>query len=278
MRRVDPPKVDSKSEDVDDRLPKWETPTTKPKVDWETTIASHKKFVSALTEPPESAPFKSLKFPSSLLHVEADLKNKKLFKDEVLRTDAAGACGLAFVRCGEVAHATLGKGSDLVLAMKAAAEEGSSHDVASLREVLRASIVSLSTIKKEIEKVSLVGSRIAAGVFSQGTKEQRRMICDCTQVKSIKSSLEVLKPSLTHLFGDDESRINKALEATKYWQGTHGLQPYRPPKAPYYRPPDTQRGRGGRSKPYSKQKPSYRPRSAGKGPGPASKKGEGQKK
>jgi hypothetical protein len=129
-----------------------------------------------------------------------------------------------------------------------------------------------------VEKVSLVGSRIAAGVFSQGTKEQRRLICDSTQAKQIKSSLEVCKPSLTHLFGDDESRIDKALEATKFWQGTHGLQPYRPPKAPYFRSPDTQGGRGGRSKPYSKKKPSYRPRSGGKGPGPASKKGEGQKK
>jgi hypothetical protein len=195
-----------------------------------------------------------------------------------LRTDAAGVCGLAFIRCGEIAHATLGKGSDLILAMKAAAAEDSPHNADSLREVLRASLVSLDTIKKEVEKVSLVGSRIAAGVFSQGTKEQRHLICDSTQAKQIKSSLEVCKPSLTHLFGDDETRIDKALEATKFWQGTHGLQPYRPPKAPYFCSPDTQGGRGGRSKPYSKKKPSYRPRSAGKGPSPASKKGEGQKK
>jgi hypothetical protein len=266
-------------EDEDDRLPKWDTPSTKPKVDWETMISSFKKYVTSLTEPPESAPFKSLKFPSSLLHVEADLKQKKLFKDKVLRTDAAGACGLAFVRCGEIAHATLGKGSDLITAMKSAAAEDSPHDADALREVLRASLVGLATVKREVEKVSLVGSRIAAGVFSQGTKEQRRLVCDSTQVKSIKSSLEVCKPSLTHLFGDDESRIDKELEATKYFQGAHGLQSYRP-KAPYFRSPDSQGGRGGRSKPYTKkqQKSSYRPRSLGKGPGPAPKKGEGQKK
>jgi hypothetical protein len=162
--------------------------------------------------------------------------------------------------------------------MKSAAAEDSPHDADALREVLRASLVGLATVKKEVERVSLVGSRIAAGVFSQGTKEQRRLVCESTQVKSIKSSLEVCKPSLTHLFGDDESRIDKELEATKYYQGAHGLQPYRP-KAPYFRSPDSQGGREGRSKPYSKkQKSTYRPRSLGKGPGPAPKKGEGQKK
>jgi hypothetical protein len=122
MHRVDPPKeVKVKSEEEDDRLPKWDTPSTKPKVDWETSISVLKMTVSSLTEPPESASFRSLKFPASLLRAEADLRVKKTFKDEVLRTDAAGACGLAFIRCGEIAHATLGKGSKLILAMKSAA-------------------------------------------------------------------------------------------------------------------------------------------------------------
>jgi hypothetical protein len=277
MRRVDPPKKKEKSEDEDDRLPQWDTPVTKPKVDWESTISAYKKQVSALTEPPESAPFKSLKFPSSLLHVEADMKSKKLFKEEALRTDAAGACGLAFIRCGEIAHATLGKGSRLISAMKEAAAEGSPLDAVALREVLRASLTGLDTIKKEVEKVSLAGSRIAAGVFSQGIKEQRRMVCESSEAKKIKSSLEVCRPSLTHLFGDDESRIEKALEASKFSGSAYGHQTYRP-KAPYFPPSDSRGGRGGRSKPYDKRKSSYKPRSAGKGPGPASKKGEGQKK
>jgi hypothetical protein len=177
-----------------------------------------------------------LKFPSSLLHVEAELRAKKLFKDEVLKTDAAGACGLAFIRCGEIAHATLGKGSDLISAMKEAAADDSPLDADALREVLRASLVGLDTVKREVEKVSLVGSRIAAGVFNQGAKEQRRLVCEATETKKIKTSLEVCKPSLTHLFGDDESRIDKALEATKYYQGAHGLQAYRS-KAPYFPPP-----------------------------------------
>jgi hypothetical protein len=276
MRRVDPPKKKAKSEEEDDRLPKWDTPSTKPKVDWETSISTLKKTVTSLAEPPESASFRSLKFPSSLLHAEADLRVKNVFKDEVLQTDAAGACGLAFIRFGEIAHATLGKGSDLIMAMKSAAAEGSPQDADSLREVLRVSVGELDTIKKEVERVSLVGSRIAAGVFNQGTKEQRRLVCESTEAKHIKSTLEVCKPSLTHLFGEDESRIDKALEAAKY---THGLQPYRP-KAPYFRSFDSQEGRNRRSKPYFKpnKKSNFRPRSTGKGPGPASKKGEGHQK
>jgi hypothetical protein len=62
MRRIDPPKVKVKSEEEDDRLPKWETPSTKPKVDWETSSSTLKKTVSSLTEPPESAIFRSSKF------------------------------------------------------------------------------------------------------------------------------------------------------------------------------------------------------------------------
>jgi hypothetical protein len=107
-----------KSEEEEDRLPKWETPSTVPKVDWKTSISTLKKAVSTLTEPPESVIFRSSKFPPSLLHVEVDLKSNRAFKDEVLRMDAAGACGLAFVRCGEIAHATLGKSSKLIAAMK----------------------------------------------------------------------------------------------------------------------------------------------------------------
>jgi hypothetical protein len=64
MRQVDPPKeIKVKSEEEDDRLPKWDTPSTKPKGDCETSISALKKTVSSLTEPPESAPFRSLKFP-----------------------------------------------------------------------------------------------------------------------------------------------------------------------------------------------------------------------
>jgi hypothetical protein len=122
MRRINPSssKEKAKSKEEDDLLPKWDTPSSKPKVDWETSIAAMKKTVSALTEPPESDPFRSSKFPLSLLHAKADLRSKKAFKDEVLRTDAAGPCGLALICCGEIAHATLGKTSPLVSSIKAA--------------------------------------------------------------------------------------------------------------------------------------------------------------
>jgi hypothetical protein len=132
--------------------------------------------------------------------------------------------------------------------MKSAAAEGSPQDADSLREVLRVSLEELDTIKREVERVSLVGSKIAAGVFKQGIKEQRRLVCDSSEAKHVKSTLEVCKPSLTHLFGDDDSRIDKALEAAKF---SHGLQPYRP-KAPYFRSSDSQEGRNRRSKPYFK--------------------------
>jgi hypothetical protein len=69
-------------------------------------------------EPAESASFKLSLFPASLLHAEADLRSKKAFKEEVQRMDATGTCGLALVRCGELAHATLGKDSAVIIRMK----------------------------------------------------------------------------------------------------------------------------------------------------------------
>jgi hypothetical protein len=61
-----------------------------------------------------------------------------------------------------------------------------------------------------------VGSKIAAGIFNQGIEEQRRLVCDSPAAKAVKSMLEVCKPSLTHLFGDDDMRLDKALEAAKF--------------------------------------------------------------
>jgi hypothetical protein len=93
----------------DDRRPRWDAPSSVPKKEWKSTISNMKRASSTLTEPAESAPFRSSLFPGCLFHAEAELKPKKAFKDAVLKTDAAGACGLAHVRCGELAHAAFGK-------------------------------------------------------------------------------------------------------------------------------------------------------------------------
>jgi hypothetical protein len=72
-------------EDVD-HCPSWEpTPPTVTR-EWSRSISSMKKKVTTLTEVKEAALFRASEFPSSLLHVEADLKGKKPFKDE------RGAC------------------------------------------------------------------------------------------------------------------------------------------------------------------------------------------
>jgi hypothetical protein len=97
-------------EDVDHH-PSWEpTPPTVTR-EWSKTISRMKRKVITLTEAKEAAQFRASEFPSSLLHVEADLKGKKPFKDAVTRTNVAGACGLALVRCGEMAFSSLGKES-----------------------------------------------------------------------------------------------------------------------------------------------------------------------
>jgi hypothetical protein len=233
-----------------------------------------KRISSVLTELAESAPFRSSLFPTSLLHAEADLRTKKAFKEATLHMDAAGACGLSLVRCGELVHAILGKDSPLIKKMKDACMGESPQDVDSLLVVLRDSLGELNSIKKEVSKVSLVGSKIAAGIFNQGIEEQRCLVCGSP---AAKSTLEVCKLSLTHLFGDDDARLDKVLEAAKF--SRFHSAPYRPKAPSYFRPSNSQEGRDKRKKPYKKPyKSSYKPRSSGKAHGPASKKGEGQQK
>jgi hypothetical protein len=98
----------------DDRCPKWDTAPPTTKKEWKTSINSMKREASALTEPEASAPFRASFFPSCLLHAKADLKPKKDFKEATLRTNVAGACGLALVCCGEMAFSALSKELDVM--------------------------------------------------------------------------------------------------------------------------------------------------------------------
>jgi hypothetical protein len=53
--------------------------------------------------------------------------------------------------------------------------------------------------------------------------------------------LELCKPSLTHLFGNDDSRLDMALEAAKF--SSFQTAPYRPKAPSYFCSSDSQEGR-----------------------------------
>jgi hypothetical protein len=222
-----------------------------------------KRTASALTESVASALFRASLFPTCLLHAEADLRPKKAFKEATLRTDAAGACGLSLVRCGELAHAALGKESPLIQRMKDACSGESPQDANSLLTVLRDNLEELNEVKKEISKISNVGSRVAAGVFNQGIEDLRLLVCDSPAAKPIKSTMELCKPSLTYLFGEDDARIENGLEVAKY----RPLQaaPFRAKASSYFCSSHSQEGRDRKKKPYKRPyKSSYqKPRSSG---------------
>jgi hypothetical protein len=99
LRQLGVPAVQEANEAKDDdRRPKWVTAPPSSKKEWKTAISTMKREASALTEPDASAPFRASVFPSCLLQAEADLKPKKDFKEAMLRTNVAGACGMALVR------------------------------------------------------------------------------------------------------------------------------------------------------------------------------------
>jgi hypothetical protein len=195
-------------------------------------------------------------FPNCLLHAEAELKPKKAFKEAIQKTDAAGACCLSHVHCGELAHAALGRDSPLIQRMKAACAGELPQTVDALLAIVRDSLDELKAIKKEIFKVANVRSKIAAGIFNQGIQEQRDLVCESTSAKSIRSTLELCKPSLAHLFGGDESRIDMVVEVAKFWP--YQAAPYRSKAPSSFRSSDSQEGRDCKKAPYPKK--SYKPR------------------
>jgi hypothetical protein len=189
--------------------------------------------VTTLTEAKEAAPFWASDFPSSLLHVEADLKGKKPFKDAVTRTNVAGACGLALVRCGELAFSSLGKESSLMVRRSDAISGNSPQDTDSLLQLIRDTKEDLFDIRKGLGKIANVGSEITAGSFNQGVDELRHLVWESPLSKAVLPTLELCPPSLTHLFGDD-ARIKEALEVDRrrpYQAGSFRSKPSYNPRS-----------------------------------------------
>jgi hypothetical protein len=134
------------------------------------------KKTTALTECDTSAPFRVSEFPSCLLHAEADLKPKKAFKEASFRTNVEGACGLAFVRCGEMAFSALGKDFTVMTRLNGAISGDSTQDVESLLQVLKDTWEDLLDIRKGLGGIANVGSSIAAGSFNQGIEDIRHLV------------------------------------------------------------------------------------------------------
>jgi hypothetical protein len=186
----------------------------------------------------------------------------------------AGACGLALVRCGELAYSALGQGSELMTSLSSAISGESPQDSASLLKLLSSIKCNIKDARHALADTANVGAKLAAGSFNQGIDEVRHQIWDSTLAKVVKPTLECCPPTSTHLFSDD-ARIKEALEADRR----------RPFTASSYRSktPKRQRYKGNKSWPSNnKSTPSKRGKSrpqrgAGKGPGPHSKKSEGPK-
>jgi len=259
-------------EEIDHR-PSREPATPTVEREWNKTFAQMKRKVTTLTVAKEAAHFRTSLFPPSLLHVEADLKGKKPFKDSVLKTNVAGACGMALVRCGELAYSALGQGSELMDLLNNAISGETPQDAASLLKTMHDIKTCVKDVRHALADTANVGAKLAAGSFNQGIDEVRHHIWDSPLVKVVKPTLECCPPSSTHLFSDD-ARIKEALEADRR----------RPFQSASYRSktPKQQRSRGGQTWSKGKSTPAKRGKSrkqrgAGKAPGPHSKKEGGQK-
>jgi hypothetical protein len=146
--------------------------------------------------------------------MEADLKGKKPFKDAVTRMNVAGACGLALVRCGEMAFSSLGKELSLMIRLSEAISGDSPQDADSLLQLIKDSKEDLLDICKGLGRIANVGTEIAAGSFNQGMDERCHLVWGSPLSKAVRSTLRLCPLSLTHLF-DNDARIKEALEADR---------------------------------------------------------------
>jgi hypothetical protein len=211
MRHVStkqPPTSPDAEEDIDHR-PSWEPATPTVEREWSKTITSMKRKVTTLTVAKEAAHFRTSLFPPSLLHVEADLEGKKPFKEAVLRTNVAGACGLALVRCGELAYSALGQGSELMTSLNSAISGESPQDAASLLKLLVNIKGNVKDVRHALADTAIVGAKLAAGSFNQGIDEVRRQVWESPLAKVVKPTLECCPPSPTHLSKKGEGQKNQ---------------------------------------------------------------------
>jgi hypothetical protein len=277
MRYVDRHPVASKvpdDEEDSDQRPSWEPAAPTIERDWGKTITSMKRKVSTITVAKEAAHFRTSLFPTSLLHVEADLKSKKPFKEAVQKTNAVGACGLALVRCGELAYSALGQGSELMDLVCGAISGESPQDASSLLKTMHAIKANIKDVRHALANTANEGARLSAGSFNQGIDEVRHLVWESPLARAVKPTLECCPPSSTHLFADD-GRIKEALEADR-------RRPYQAANSRSKTPRQRQWNKGAntsfKSAPAKRGKPrGGRPRSAGKANGPRPKKSEGQK-
>jgi hypothetical protein len=271
MRQVTVPASTPAAEEDIDHRPSWEPTRPTVKREWSRSISSMKRKVTTLTEADEATLFRTSQFPSSLLHVEPRSPSRMRCSGR----NVAGACGLALVRCGEMAFSLMGKESTLMSRLHDAINGDSPQDKDSLLQVLKDTKEDLVDIHKGLGKIANVGTDIAAGSFNQGVDELRHLVWELPLSKAVRPTLELCPPSLTHLFGDD-ARIREALEAERK----------RPYQAGSFRSKPNFSPRSNKNKTWTKKKPKPARKSRGKssytGParkanGPASKKGEGQK-
>jgi hypothetical protein len=257
-------------EDVDHR-PSWAPTPPTVKREWTKTITRMRRKVTTLTEARESTHFRASSLPPSLMHVEADLKAKKPYKDATHRTNVAGACGLALVRSGELAYSALGRGSELMTRLGDAVSGDSPQDAASLLQLISDTKNDLTDIRRSICEVTDIGADVAAGFFNQGVDELRHLVWESPLTKSVASTLKLCPPSLSLLFGDD-SRIKEALEADR--RRSYQANSYRPKS---FQPRAKNKSWTPKKPRQKKGKQGRRNGPVGKGPGPHPKKGEGQK-
>jgi hypothetical protein len=157
--------------------------STNPSVDWKTSISVGHSTASNLTAPCKLAPFTSPKFPTCLLHIEAELQKSKDFKISKAKTNAAGACSLAFTRCAELAQAM----SEPILRRLNLLLADVGLPQVTLK-VLQDIIDDIEEAKHDIFHDTSVGSTIAAGMFNHGVTELHNKAMACSSEKDIKKA------------------------------------------------------------------------------------------
>jgi hypothetical protein len=162
--------TEADAESEDDGRPRSHCRPSKRKVTWTATLGSKqmKSGIKMLLEQEEAAPFKTLVLPECISYMGPDLKKVRGFPEAELRSNAAGACALAALRCAEASRSYSKEINNICRTPLPQLEGASQEDIDQVSALFKSIQGEVAKWKSAINDASNFGAKNLSGYVQQG--------------------------------------------------------------------------------------------------------------
>jgi hypothetical protein len=147
------------AESEDDGRPRSHCRPSKRKVTWTATSGSKQE---------KAAPFKTLVLPECISYMGPDLKKVRGFPEAELRSNAAGACALAALRCAEASRSYSKEINNICRTPLPQLEGASQEDIDQVSALFKSIQGEVAKWKSAINDASNFGAKNLSGYVQQG--------------------------------------------------------------------------------------------------------------